>query len=124
MQLKQNKNSKFVNFIKSNIYYIMVVAILLIVASVIAIVGNSGKGATVDEPTKPVDVPTITYNIPLKDFTILKEYSDTELMYNATLKRWEAHKAIDLSAEKGANVMAVADGKVTQVYTNYLEGTV
>ena len=45
-------------------------------------------------------------------------------MYNATLKRWEAHKALDLSATDGANVMAVADGRVTQVYTNYLEGTV
>lgn len=120
----QNKNSKFVNFVKSNLYYILVVVVLLAVAVTVAVVSNSNKPEKVEGPTVPVDTPVITYNIPLQTFTVLKEYSDTDLMYNATLKRWEAHKAIDLSAEEGSNVMAVADGTVSQVYTNYLEGTV
>lgn len=126
MQTKRNKKSRFINFIGSNLYYIIVVALLLAIASIVAIVGNSNTKSSVvdDNQVVPVNAPEITYNIPLKDFTLLKDYSDNELMYNATLKRWEAHKAVDLSAVEGANVMAVADGKVTQVYTNYLEGTV
>ncbi len=120
------KRNRFANFIKSNMLYIIAVAVVALVVAVVAI-ASGGAGNIKDdgkEPTVPVDVPSITYNVPLKDFTVIKEYSDTELMYNATLKRWEAHKAIDLGAEAGANVVAVADGKVTQVYTNYLEGTV
>lgn len=120
------KRNRFANFIKSNMLYIIAVTVVALVVAVVAI-ASGGAGNIKDdgkEPTVPVDVPSITYNVPLKDFTVIKEYSDTELMYNATLKRWEAHKAIDLGAEAGANVVAVADGKVTQVYTNYLEGTV
>ena len=121
------KRNKFANFIKSNMLYIIAVAVVALVVAIVAIASNGGAGKIkneVKDPTVPVDVPAITYSVPVKDFTVLKEYSDTELMYNATLKRWEAHKAIDLSAEAGSNVVAVADGKVTQVYTNYLEGTV
>ena len=120
------KQNKFANFIKSNMLYIVAVAVVAIVVAVVAIMSGNERGIVdnTKEPTIPVDVPTITYTVPVKDFTVLKEYSDTDLMYNATLKRWEAHKAIDLSAEAGSNVVAVADGKVTQVYTNYLEGTV
>ena len=58
------------------------------------------------------------------DATIAKDYSSTELQYNETLKQWEIHKAIDFLAGEDLNVYAISDGTVSNVYTNYLEGTV
>jgi stage II sporulation protein Q len=45
-------------------------------------------------------------------------------MYNETLKQWEAHMAIDLTTTGNSNVYAVLDGKVSNVYKNYLDGNV
>jgi len=61
---------------------------------------------------------------PVANATILKGYSDTELQYNQTLNQWEAHKAIDFVAPSGTNVLAVYDGTVANVYSNYMEGNV
>jgi murein DD-endopeptidase MepM/ murein hydrolase activator NlpD len=62
--------------------------------------------------------------VPIKNATVTKDYSGSELQYNNTLKQWEIHKAIDFMAGEDLNVYAVADGTVSNVYTNYLEGTV
>lgn len=69
-------------------------------------------------------VSNIVYVLPMKDATVNKDYSGTELQYNDTMKQWEIHKAIDFVAGAETNVYAVADGTITNVYTNYLEGTV
>lgn len=121
------KENRFLNFVRANLYYIIAVALILLIVSIVAMVnGANSKGAEFveDNTIKEVNAPAVTYTIPVENFSILKEYSDTDLMYNATLKRWEAHKALDLSASEGASVMAVASGRVAQVYSNYLEGTV
>lgn len=74
------------------------------------------------------DVPTggsaIVFLDPVANTTILKEYSDTALLYNQTLNQWEAHKALDFVAPEGADVLAVYGGTVQAIYTNYIEGTV
>ena len=62
--------------------------------------------------------------VPMKDATISKDYSGTELQYNETLKQWEIHKAIDFKAGEDLQVYSIANGIVSNVYTNYLEGTV
>ena len=60
----------------------------------------------------------------MKNATISKDYSGSELQYNDTLKQWEIHKAIDFKAGDDLDVFAVSNGTVSNVYTNYLEGTV
>ena len=65
-----------------------------------------------------------TFVVPVKNATIAKDYSGSELQYNDTLKQWEIHKAIDFIATEDLNVYAVADGTVSKITTNYLEGTV
>jgi len=45
-------------------------------------------------------------------------------MYNSTLNQWEAHKSIDFSTSEGTDVFAYTDGTVSNVYSNYLQGTV
>ena len=88
---------------------------------------------TNNEPTEPVDDPTpggnevpvvkvVTFVSPVNDFTSVEDYTDT-LAYNATLKRFEAHKAMDFFAEEGADVFAVYDGVISDIETTLLTGT-
>ena len=66
----------------------------------------------------------ITFCLPMLDASIYKDYNGSELVYNETLKQFEAHKAIDFLASSNMNVYAVLDGVVADVYSNYLEGNV
>lgn len=72
-------------------------------------------------PDVPV-VKVITFTMPVERATAVEDYTET-LAYNATLKRFEAHKAIDFFAEDGAPVYAVYDGVISDVKTTLLTGT-
>ena len=72
--------------------------------------------------TIEVSATPITFDLPVANATITKDYSDSELQYNETLKQWEAHKAIDFSAKDGSPVVAVYAGTVLEVGNNYLGG--
>lgn len=67
---------------------------------------------------------SITFVQPVKGGEVIKDYSNKTLKYNATLKQWEAHKAVDIKGAEGAEVVAVANGEVVSVEPNYLTGTV
>lgn len=114
----QKKNSTW------NYVYALIVAMLVIACAVtIALVtANNTSRAEIGGETVPVA--NTTFVVPIKNATIAKDYSASELQYNATLKQWEIHKAIDFIAGEDLNVYAVSDGTVSNVYTNYLEGTV
>ena len=60
----------------------------------------------------------------MENATLVKDFSNKELQYNNTLKQWEIHKALDIVSDTSNNVIAIADGTVTNVYNNYLEGGV
>lgn len=133
--MSANKQNKFFQFIKANIYYILVILALAVMIVVIALTNTTSDvepvstqqavEETQDSEVKDVNAPVVpTYVSPLSSYTILKEYNDTDLMYNASLNRWEAHKSMDLGASAGEKVLSVANGEVAQVYNNYLEGTV
>lgn len=108
-----------------NYVYAILIGILVIACAVtIALVSADNSNGRADVGDDGVDVSTTTYVVPMQNATIAKDYSGTELQYNDTLKQWEIHKAIDFIATDNLNVYAVADGTVSNVYTNYLEGTV
>lgn len=108
-----------------NYVYAILIGILVIACAVtIALVSANNSNGRADVGDDGVDVSTTTYVVPMQNATIVKDYSGTELQYNDTLKQWEIHKAIDFIATDNLNVYAVADGTVSNVYTNYLEGTV
>ena len=113
----QKKNTW--NYIYALIIGMFVVACAITIALVSS---NNSTKANVGDTTVPVS--STTFVVPIKDATIAKDYSGAELQYNETLKQWEIHKAIDFVAGEDKNVYAVSDGTVSNVYTNYLEGTV
>lgn len=51
-------------------------------------------------------------------------YFNDELVYNKTMMDWRTHSAVDITADLGAKVMAVAEGTVTDIYEDALLGTV
>lgn len=107
-----------------NYVYALIIAMLVVACAVtIALVSaKNTKSASIGNETIPVS--STTFVSPMRNATIAKDYSGAELQFNDTLKQWEIHKAIDFVASDDLNVYAVSDGTVSNVYTNYLEGTV
>ena len=114
-------NKGVLSFVKKYGYYLL--AFVLVLGITVAIVLSSNTGANIEVPqnveteTKPV-----VFSSPVESPTVLKWYSDSELMYNETLKQWESHMGIDMSSQN-PNVCAVLDGVVTDVSSSYEYGT-
>ena len=84
--------------------------------------GDEGKEEPKnDQPTMIEDV--MIFALPLDDAQVLKEYKDTELVYNATMKHWSTHQGIDYKAAEGTPVKAVYQGEVVEITTTTMRGT-
>lgn len=119
-QSKQKRNN-----LMSYIYAAIIALLVIACAITIAVVNAKNTTSNANIGTEDtVQVSATTFVVPMKNATITKDYSASELQYNETLKQWEIHKAIDFMATDDLNVYAVADGSVSNVFTNYLEGTV
>ncbi|WP_294752130.1 M23 family metallopeptidase [uncultured Ruminococcus sp.] len=60
---------------------------------------------------------------PLADIgNILSEFSNGELVKNATTGTWQTHNGTDIAAEVGADVYAIADGEIRSVTNDPLWG--
>ena len=114
------KKKSIISYIYAAVIALLVVACAITIAFVNA--KNTSSETNIGEGTVPVA--NITFVVPMKNATIVKDYSGSELQYNDTLKQWEIHKAVDFVAGEDKNVYAVSDGTVSNVFTNYLEGTV
>ncbi|OJU14815.1 MAG: hypothetical protein BGN88_14160 [Clostridiales bacterium 43-6] len=56
--------------------------------------------------------------------TIIKRYSEDELIFSETYNDWRLHDGIDIAADKGTKVKAAGDGKVTDIKEDALLGTI
>ena len=88
----------------------------------------SKEGDDDGEKTEPKDEPTIADEVmifasPIEGAEVLKDYKDTELVYNATMKHWSTHQGIDYLAEVGTPVTAVYQGEVVEITTTTMRGT-
>ncbi len=83
--------------------------------------GNTNNSE--DKGNQTVDVVPSVIGSPLNKLEVLKAYTDTSLVYNATMKHWSTHQGIDYKANAGEEVKAVLDGEVIAVSTTTLRGT-
>ena len=74
-------------------------------------------------PTVSPKSPTLSYALPIKG-EILTPFSNGELIKNITLGDWRTHDGIDIYAEKGTDVLAAADGVVSEIRSDPLWGVV
>jgi murein DD-endopeptidase MepM/ murein hydrolase activator NlpD len=117
---KESFGQKMKEVLKKYSYYFVLGVLLLGVVLTLIIVGVNSSD---EEPIEDVSVNVSPY-LPVLNATIYKDYSMDELLYNATLKQWEVHDGLDLQAASGSKVYSILDGKVLDVYTNILEGSV
>lgn len=113
--------SKRKKMIKNSTYAVIIVSAIMLGATLVAV---NVQDRTDNNLTIQTSVSDTNYSLPMENVTVLKDYNGGELQYNDTLKQWEIHKAVDLVSDTSNNVFAIAKGTVTNVYTNYLEGTV
>lgn len=61
------------------------------------------------------------YILPLNS-KVMKDYSDGDMVYSATMNDWRTHDGIDLEGKIGDKVIAAQDGKVLEVASDELWG--
>lgn len=66
-------------------------------------------------------VTNTTYIMPVSG-RIIKPFSQSA--YSQTFDDWRAHLGVDIAAKQGANVMAIGNGRVMDVYADDMLGTV
>lgn len=116
-----NIKQKMSYFVKKYGYYLLLGFLALSVMITLIIVGVSANNS--NKNTTPTSAKVTPY-MPVLNATLYKGYYGDELIYNSTLKQWETHNGIDLQVANGSKVYSILDGKVIDVYSNVLEGTV
>ncbi|MGN0961370.1 MAG: peptidoglycan DD-metalloendopeptidase family protein [Christensenellales bacterium] len=114
---------KMKNMFKRYGYYMLLGVLLLSVVLTLIIVGVNNSKNKNNQPTVPTNSAVSPY-LPILNASIYKGYYADELVYNSTLKQWETHNGIDFTAASGSKVYSILDGKVIDVYSNILEGSV
>lgn len=66
---------------------------------------------------------TLAYALPISG-NIINPFSNGELVKNLTLGDWRTHDGIDIAADRGVDILAVADGVVKDIRNDPLWGTV
>ena len=107
-----------------NAIYALLVAFTIILSATLIAVNASKRGNNLNNATIAVGTTPIHYISPMENASVVKDFSNKELQYNDTLKQWEIHKSLDIVSDTSASVRAIANGTVTNVYNNYLEGGV
>ena len=94
--MKQSKKEAAIDFMK-RYGYIIVLSIIMIVISTILILSANNQTQS-DNNTPVVNNEPVSFYSPLLSYTVAKDYNDKSLVYNNTLKQWEAHKGICFTA--------------------------
>lgn len=152
-KMSEKKNSRFLGFVKSNLYYLLIgVALITIIAVTAVVIASGSKKSVAEKPKEPpkIDDPVepdkpddpndpdkpdnpdkpdkpkdteIIFNMPVQNATFSKKYTHDTIVFNKTLGVYTGHTGLDISAEEGSKVVCVYDGVVESVTTSYLQGT-
>lgn len=120
--MKENIKEFFVRFKK----VFLAGAIGVLAVALIAVVAAKSTQGTklANQAVNTSATASVNFIMPVENGEIIKDFSNTALKFNSTLKQWESHKAVDIRGNQNSNVLAVSDGVVLSIKTNYLTGTV
>jgi len=99
----------------------LLVMVTLTVAITLTALSLAGRGGEVGGPggggNEPPPPDRIVFGLPVANESarILKNFSDTNLQFNETLRQWRAHRAIAIGADAGTPVLAPYGGVVQSV---------
>lgn len=80
------------------------------------------KPTPADERSEPKKPAALVFTWPVKG-AVLRDFSVETLSLDPTLGDWRTHGGLDVAAQQGVKVLAMAAGTVTQVYDDGLMGT-
>lgn len=142
------QTSKFSRFMKNNAALLLIIFCLLAIGAVVLAVTLTGQPTPVDpdnpavvkpDPDKPdpdnpdpvvqpdpdkTEKVKVFFESPLDYTSITMQYSEEVAVFNKTLNYWSTHKALDLAAAEGTEVVSMYDGTVVDVYESYGMGNV
>lgn len=75
-----------------------------------------------DDGTTVVKPEPIVFALPVKDGTVVKDYTMDTLVWSSTLKQYQVHDGIDFTGAEGAAVTSVYAGTVEKVSYDALNG--
>ncbi len=112
-------------FFKTYGYWVaLALSVILLITLVTLAATRDTTPMTGEMNSNPVSTPRIEFANPMTEIDLIKDFSSTKLQYSNTLKLYQAHKAVDLAAKEGTEVLAVIDGVVKEVTYNYLMGNI
>lgn len=115
---------KFLHRNKRVLFTTSMLMLVVVMVFAVALASNNSQNMYDDSAVNTSTPSRITFVMPVKNGVIIKDFSNTSLKYNSTLKQWESHKGVDIKGDDNAEVMAGYDGEVVSVDNNYLCGTV
>lgn len=68
--------------------------------------------------TVPTAAPVAGFFVMPLTGEIIKGYDAEKLQYSMTYKDWRLHPAVDIAGEKGCEIKAAGDGKVSRIYAD------
>ena len=75
------------------------------------------------DPTPNQELANTKLKMPVNGIITVNHSLET-MVYSPTFGDWRIHKGIDIDAEHGSDIKAVADGTIAQVYTDEMMGNV
>ena len=78
---------------------------------------SAPKNPASKAPAKQTAAQVLTFKYPVSN-TITQKYSGQNPVYSKTMQDWRVHTGVDLSAQQGDAVKAIADGTVKDVYAD------
>lgn len=123
MSYKEKLKSFFIRF-KRLIVFGGVCALAIAIVGIVAYKSSSNVSLSTSQTVQTSAPTTISFIMPVKNGVVIKDFSNTALKYNSTLKQWESHKAVDIKAADNSDVMAVMAGEIVSIENNYLKGTI
>ncbi len=142
----RTNGSKAKDFLKKNMYYLIMAVCLIAVATMITLtLINKDKDDIINPPDapaitdpvieEPVDtdpdpvdnkpvVTPIVFASPVNNVNLVMDYTEDQLVHYVTLNHFAVHQALDFAGNEGDKVYAVYGGVVESIDYNPLYGTV